>query len=317
MFPPLSIPRCAVQKMGMVFLVVLPLVCAFCAFAFEARGKVPDRVIGIADTPSVYEARGKPAIGVLDSVYSASPAAYEVLGRETGWVRIRFAGKPAWVRAKDVLSESLVLGDAPYRAPLLCPDGLPTVFYLKEGNKARTFTVQRKATLAGGRGSIRVMDENNDTLWTSADDAVMCAPGQIYWPMVVGELSRNGTVELLFTAGTEATAALAMELFHWTGKGLAKAGGTFYAWQSGEDASNAWPLRDSPVEGEDPDKTPPLYRYVSELYRAHFDGSFEALVKQEDKRGTGETVTTQGVALFRLSPDGTAFVLQQWVIPLK
>ena len=86
----------------------------------------------------------------------------------------------------------------------------------------------------------------------------------------------------------------------------------FYVTQTGREMPKIWAMSDSPFGGAE--NQPPLFRYVSELYPPYFDGSFSALVVQEDG---GKGATSRGVARFRLGRDGKAFVLQNWVVPLQ
>ncbi len=310
-----SVPRA-------VLLAVLPLLClvwtAVAAAPEKAEKAGAESVVGISLFPAVYESKGGKQIGSLEGVYSPAPEAYPLLGREGGWLRIRFAGGPAWVRAADALPVDELLRGRPYRKPLLCPDGLPGDFALGSPDAPLRLGVERVATLAGGRGIMRLTDKDGKILWQSGpeDGLIACVPGQAAWPMAAGDLDGDGRPEILIAENQPAAPPLLVTPLRWTGTAMEKTE-SFYVWQSGAEIPEIWAAKDAPFEG-DGEKMPPVYRYVSELYPPYFDGSFAALVVQENRDGgAAKPVTTRGVGLFRLRPDSRALVLRQWIIPLR
>lgn len=297
---------------------VAPLAAAPAAKDAQTAGQ--KKVVGISSSPAVYAQKEGKTIGELDGVYSATPEAYALLGREGDWLRIRFEGKAAWVRAADVRLLDEVLDERPYRKPLLCPDGLPASFALGPDNKPLWLTVERTATLTGGSGVMRLQDEAGTVIWTSSPSAELigCTPGRVAWPLTACDLDGDGRPEIILSTGSgDVVPPIGLRILRWTGKNMETLA-EGYVWQSGGELSETWRLSASPFEKEGDDSPPPMYRYVSHVFPAHFDGSFEALVIQEDRSANKEkVVTSRGVGLFRLRPDAQAFLLLQWVIPLR
>jgi hypothetical protein len=297
------------------------LVALFCCLmipavgqAATATGKDTAAVLGVTMSPAVYDKKNGKEIGTLESVYDASPEPAQLLGRDGDWLRIRFEGKDAWVKAADALPVNEILQDRPYRTPLLCPDGLPASFAATAGGKRLTVTARRTASLNGGTGVITLADEDGNPLWTSVpgDGLIACSPGQAAWPMAAADLDGDGKLELLLTTGGNAVPALDMKLLRWTGTAMETVLPNFYVTQAGWEMSEIWAVSDSPFGGAE--NQPPVFRYVSELHPPYFDGSFSALVVQENGE---KDATSRGVARFRLGRDGKSFVLQNWVVPLQ
>ena len=270
-------------------------------------------VLGITMAPAVYDKKKGKEIGTLESVYDASPEPAPLLERDGDWLRIRFEDKDAWVKATDALPVDEILRDRAYQTPLLCPDGLPAFFASTADGKGLTVTVRRAASLDGGTGVITLADEDGNSLWASppGDGLIACSPGRVAWPMAAADLDGDGRLELLFTTGGgDAVPPLGMKLLRWTGTAMETVLPDFYVSQTGQEMPENWAVSDSPFGGAE--NQPPLFRYVSELHPPYFDGSFSALVVQEDKGAS-----SRGIARFRLGRDGKAFILQNWVVPLQ
>lgn len=301
-------------------ILLLGLCLAAPALAAPAKKAGAVTMIGIVEFPRAYAKKDGKEIGILDSVYSPVPETYELLSREGDWLRIRYAGKPAWVRAKDMLPVDEALARSPYRDPLMCPKELPVSFDLgvRDGVPLR-LVMEPVATLTGGSGIMRVVEGKDKVLWTAlpGDSLVGCSPGSVTWPAVAGDLNKDGKPVVMITDADSVVPAAHINLFRWTGKSLEKVSG-FYLWQDGAKPSDVWPASDFPFM-EDESKTPTLLQYIINFQGQNADGTLKASIVQEDRSAGkgGLPVKTHGVALFRMQPGGEAFVLQKWIEPLK